>query len=224
MMNCTEINNSIDDYLDDQLMQQDQLAFVQHIEHCTRCADRLKRCETLMEGLKDISIPEPSLSFEQRVLAEVHRQHKDSHRYRFATGFTSAVAASLAIWFTSTVFMSGTMTDQPQAIAVAMNEVQTVRLMFDSHEDIQQVRLSIVLPQNMQLEGYPGNRELSWQTSLRKGENILALPIMAVEYGQGEMVATLNYGDKVKVLRVALKSGADGVLYLQQDDVKSALI
>lgn len=220
-MNCTDINNYIEDYLDDQLMQQDRLAFERHVNSCASCESKLERTKTMMLGLKDLAIPESTVNFEQRVFTEVRRQHKENHSYKFATGFTTAIAASLAIWFSSTVFLADPSTEPPGAISVAINEVQTVRLMFDSQDDIQQVSLSIGLPENMELDGYPGRKEISWQTSLKKGQNILALPVMAVEYGQGELIATLSYGDKVKTIRVALKSAADDVLLYQLSELES---
>ena len=220
-MNCTDINTHIDDYLDKQLAQQDSLAFEQHIESCEQCRSNLQRAQSMMMGLKDLSIPDPTLNFEQRVFSEVRRQHKETQRYKFAAGFSTAVAASLAIWFTSTLFMPATISQQPQAITVAMNEVQTIRLLFDSKESIQNVSLSIDLPENMELDGYPGRKELVWKTSLKKGQNVLALPVMAVEYGQGELIATLKIGDKVKVLRVELKSVQDGALHYQLKEMTS---
>ena len=129
------------------------------------------------------------------------------------TGSSDATAAiaSLVIWFVSSVFVTDTYVEQPQMIAVAMNQAQTVSLIFDSHTDIQLAKLRIDLPDNMELDGYPGRRELTWQTSLKKGQNILDLPIMAIGVGQGELLAQLNYDGTVKILRVVLKTIADDV-------------
>jgi len=220
-MNCTDINKHIDDYIDTQLAQQDLLAFELHIESCAQCQSKLQRTQSMLMDLKSLNIPDPTVNFEQRVFSEVRRQHRDTQGYKFAAGFSTAVAASLAIWFTSTVFMPATINQQPQAITVAMNEVQTIRLLFDSKEAIQNVSLSIGLPENMELDGYPGRKELAWQTSLKKGQNVLALPVMALEYGQGELIAKLEYGDKVKVLRIELKSKQDGALHYQLKEVTS---
>jgi len=221
-MNCTNININIDEWLDGQLSQHDRSAFEQHVSVCADCAVKLENAKALMSGLQNISVPQPSANFEKRVFAEVRRQHKEDHRYKFATGFATAITASLAIWFASSVLMPNTLIENPQMISVAMNGTQTVRLMFDSQKDIQEVKLSVGLPDNMELDGYPGRRELAWQTSLKKGENVLALPIMAIEQGQGELVAKLSYGDKVKTFRVVLKTSIDGVLRYQLDEVRSA--
>ena len=221
-MNCTDINNHIDDWLDGQLSEHDRLAFDQHVMGCADCASKLENARSLLTGLRNISVPQPSANFEKRVFAEVRRQHKESHGFKFAAGFATAATASLAIWFASSVMLPNAIIEQPRMISVAMNESQTVRLMFESQNDIEQVQLSVGLPNNMELDGYPGQKELAWQTSLKKGENILALPIMAVGQGQGELVAELSYGDKVKTFRVVLKTAVDGVMQYQLEEVRSA--
>ena len=91
-------------------------------------------------------------------------------------------------------------------IAVAMNQTQPVKLMFDSRSEIKHAKLTVDLPDNVTLEGYPGRRELSWPTNLNKGKNVLALPIEAVRAGQGELRVELDYNQKVKTFRVVLKT------------------
>ena len=107
-------------------------------------------------------------------------------------------------------------------INVAMNDSRTVRLLFEAPGDIDQVTLSIGLPNNVELAGYPGRNELTWQTSLKKGQNVLALPIMAVETGKGELIARLSYGDKLKTYRLVLKTTDKGVMsYRIQPEVSA---
>lgn len=224
-MKCVDINRHIEDYLDKQLSSDNTVAFEQHISSCTECAEKVKSAESLLSGLRNLSVPEPTANFEQRVFAEVRRQHRAHHQqhhgFRFATGFATAAVASLAIWFVSSVYIPGPLVEEPQMVSVAMNESQTVRLMFDSHADIEKVTLSIGLPDNMQLAGYPGRSELTWQTDLQKGQNILALPIEAIGYGQGELLAKLSYGDKVKIFRVVLKTKVDEVQLYQLNAIQS---
>ncbi len=224
-MNCTDININIDRFLERELVSDDLIAFKQHIATCNECSAKLQAAQFILSGLQQLPVPPPSVDFEQRVFAEVRKQHKETqpqhHAFRFATGFATAALASLAIWLVSSTYFPDTIIEQPQVISVAMNQAQTVRLMFDSESDIERVNLSIDLPHNMQLEGYPGRNELSWQTRLQKGHNVLALPIMAIEAGQGELLARLSYGDKVKTLLIVLKTTVDGAQRYQLDEAKS---
>ena len=214
-MKCNDINNRLDEYLDNALNEQEQWAFEQHIANCTACADQVQQTVSLLDGLKQLPVEAPYEDFHHRVFAEVRRHYVEkpaNHpRFNFAAGFATAAIAGLAIWLVSSLYLPETAVPQPQMISIAMNQTQTVSLVFDAPSDLQQVELSIDLPHNMELEGYPGHRGLSWQTSLHKGQNVLALPLLAIQPGQGHLLAQLSYGDKVKTFSVALKTTLNGV-------------
>lgn len=225
-MNCTDINTQMDDFLDGRLGATAATEFKRHVADCKQCAAQLRKMEALQDGLRRLPVEEPSAGLEQRLFGEVRRHYREERHSWFGAGFATAMAASLAIWFASTVFfpdMPGQVPrSQQQTIALALHEQQTVRLLFEAQSDIQQVSLSIGLPANMELSGYPGRKQLSWQTSLKKGQNVLALPIMAVDQGEGELVAELNYGDKTRTFRVVLKTTADGAMQYRLQEIKSA--
>lgn len=221
-MNCTDIDTHIDDYFDGQLDAGVRADFQRHVATCVACTDRVEQMDAMLRNLRAAGTPEPSDNFDQRVFERVRQQYPEPRHGRFAAGFATAMAASLALWFASSVFIPQQSAQQQQPIAVSMHQPQTVRLMFDAATDIQQVSLSIDLPANMRLEGYPGQQQLSWHTRLKKGPNVLALPIMAVDEGQGELVAQLSYGDTVKTFRVVLTAANDGVMQYHLEAIKSA--
>lgn len=211
-MNCTDIKTHIDDYFDDRLSQIEKRAFEQHVSICSECSNNYEVRSMMLQELKNLPVAEPKAGFESRMFAEVRRQHREGHRNRFAAGFVTAMAASVLLWFVSMIYMPQNLNTQPEVISLAMNDVQTVSLSFDAVSDIESVNLSIGLPKNVEIDGYPGKKELAWKTRLQKGQNILALPVMAVDKGQGELVAQLSYGDKVKTFRIVLKTRDDKVL------------
>ncbi len=228
-MNCTDINEKLDDYLDNELSEGSKQSFEQHVNTCEDCRKRVSSAQKLLAGLQQLPLPPTSPGFEQRVFSEVRRQHTrhsaDHDFFKFASGFATAAVAGLAIWFVSTVYQPAQLPEvvheQSQIINVALNQPRTVRLVFDAEQDFEQVRLSIDLPGNMELDGYPGRHQLTWKTHLQKGQNVLALPIQALQQGQGELIAQLNYGDKEKIFKVLLTSTLDGVLRYPLNDIKS---
>ncbi len=135
-------------------------------------------------------------------------------RFGFASGFATAVVAGLMIWITATLFLPGTPIDQPRILVLGLDQPQTVRLLFEAPAAIEQASLSIHLPEHLRLQGYPDQRELSWQTSLQPGQNILALPVQAIRQGQGELVTRLSFGGETQTHRVTLKTRLDGVFNL----------
>lgn len=141
---------------------------------------------------------------------------------RFLAGFSTAIAASLAIWFASTMYQPQFDDASPQVISLAISQVKTVRLVFDAPVDLNDVTLSVVLPENLELEGYGGQKQIVWQTKLTKGQNILALPVTAINHGQGELVARLTYGDKTKQFHIIVKTSSNGALIYQINQLKLA--
>ena len=225
-MNCTDLQTKIDDYLDGELSPEMQKAFTSHIDRCVSCQQSFEQIKALSHALKTLPVVEASPDFEARVFGEVRRQHagrSDAVHFgnRFTTGFATAMAAGLALWFVSTVFFPQLDVKQPHAITVSLDQVRTVRLMFEAPADLDHVTLSVILPQNIELDGFAGQKQLVWQTSLKKGENILALPVTAIADGQGELIAELNYGEKTKQFRVVLKTVNNGALLYQLKKLKT---
>ncbi len=213
MMNCEQLNTQLDAFLDaDSSIDLDGLQ--QHVEHCDACQQRLEEARAIRQALREMPIEPASANFENRVLAEVRRQHRH-HQSHFIAGFGSAVAAGLALWFASTLFMPSTSPLATENINIAMHSVSTVKLMFEVPDALADVTLSIELPANVELQGYPGQQQLSWKTQLKKGQNILALPVLATEAGSGELIAQLKYGNKTKSLRIILQSTQNGAYQYQ---------
>lgn len=223
-MKCKNIKIQRDDYLNGSLALTEHQAIESHLASCQACRQSFEAMKLMLAGLKELAIPNATADFENRVLAEVRRQNpKQATPRPFAAGFATAMAAGFALWFITTLFfIPQQATDSPNVIMVAMNNAQTVRLVFNAPSDLEQVSLSIGLPENFELSGYPGRNKLSWKTNLKKGENILALPILAIDMGKGELVAEIRYGEKLKIYRLVLKTTDKGVMkYVIQSDASA---
>ena len=236
-MNCTEFHKLIDDYCDDELNAGQQAGFETHHASCATCQALLAAEESMLASLKAMPVIGPSEGFADRVLHKAVDSNVGHHqRHGFLVGFGSAVAASLALWVVigwlpggmpstdstttvaSTVVASTTATSQepsrkPKApeISIALNEQRDVKLAFFSSEALKGAKITIRIPENVALVGYPGQRELSWTTDLAKGDNTLRLPIKAIQAAHGELVAHIEYGGRIKTLKVNLDTGTGGV-------------
>lgn len=225
-MKCTDVQKYLDDYLDDMMLLGQEHKDVEiHIEHCPFCQQTVETHRTIRQALRSLPIEDASPEFEAKVFAAVRNHHGVRNRHfgnRFIAGFATAMVASLALWFASTVYTPQFDEAVPQVVDLAMNQVRTIKLVFEAPTNLAEVTLSVALPENIDLEGYAGQKQLVWQTSLYKGQNILALPIIAIGNGQGELVAQLSYGDKTKQFHVVLKTASDGALIYMIDKFKSA--
>ena len=201
-MNCSDINENLDDFLSGKLSPLALVAFEQHIEKCSDCRYKVNGAKAIQTELRNLNVPQPSSGFEQRVFKNVRKHYKEESNWyyspRLTAGIASLSAISLALW----LFMGGQTTIpanvDPQMVSIVLNQTHPVRLMFDADRDIRQAELSISLSDNVELVGFPGYRQLKWKMYLKKGQNLLALPIKATSHGQGELHTQLNYNNSVK--------------------------
>jgi len=161
--------------------------------------------------LKSHSTPEASEAFLQRAVARAEREGAKRHRSRWMmTGFASAIAAGLVLWVVGGVFMS-TPSVPPSAdipaVVMTVEEPRTVNLVFAATEALPNATLIVSLPVGVELEGFPGRREISWQTSLDEGRNLLPLTLIAESGAEGILLATLNHDDRKRTFRLRVAIG-----------------
>lgn len=169
---------------------------------------------------------------QQRPVASTEQVGRHQQRRGFMLGFGSAAAAALALWVVVGAFPEAVSPVQVVAeeavatnaaavipastastkaaprpeLSIALNKQQDIRLAFYSGQSLEGARITIRLPENVALVGYPGRRELSWTTSLKKGDNLLRLPVIATQIAHGELVADIEYQDQVKTLTLGLEA------------------
>ena len=161
----------------------------------------------LLELLQDYPVPEAEAGFYDR--AVVRAVHKGSRRQRnrwMLAGFGSAIAAGLAIWVITAMLM--TTPQLPDAertipgVTIAMEQEHTVRLVFASAEALDSATLTVSLPDGIELAGFPGQREITWETSLQEGRNLLPLTLIALTPAGGELLARLEHKDRNRTFRL----------------------
>ena len=216
----------------DGLSVEQQAEFDAHRESCEICRASYEAEIALLAGLQKMPVPEPSAGFADRVLGAAIAQNGarnagHHHRHGFLLGFGSAAVAALALWVVVGVFPGanspvGTVADETLAantapatneapkpvLSIALNQQQDIKLAFYSGEPLKGARITIRLPENVALVGYPGRRQLSWTTDLKKGDNMLRLPVVATQIARGELVADIEYRDQLKTLTLGLEANA----------------
>ena len=163
--------------------------------------------QELLDLLKDYPVPEAEAGFYDRAL--VRAVHKGSRRQRnrwMLAGFGSAIAAGLEIWAITAMLM--TTPQLPDAepsipgVTIAMEQEHTVRLVFASAEALDSATLTVSLPEGIELAGFPGQREITWETSLQEGKNLLPLTLIALTPAGGELLARLEHKDRNRTFRL----------------------
>ena len=163
--------------------------------------------QALQAWLEDYPVPEAIEAFYDQALARATHEGERRQRNRWVmTGFGSAVAAGIALWFIGGFFM--TTPELPVAepgipgITMTLEEPRTVNLVFASAEKLDSATLTVTLPDGIEMSGFPGQREITWQTSLNAGRNLLPLTLIATSPLGGEVYATLQHDDRGRTFRL----------------------
>ena len=165
--------------------------------------------QALQSLLKDYPAPEPAAGFYEQALARA--THEGSRRQRnrwLMTGFGSAIAAGIALWFVGGFFFATPEATVPEAtipgITMTLEEPRTVNFVFASATALESAVLTVSLPDGVELAGFPGQREISWETSLNEGKNLLPLTLIAVSPLGGEVLARLEHDNRDRTFRLRI--------------------
>lgn len=206
-MDCKDVTEKLDDYMDRGLDQATAEAISSHAESCETCRTVIERERELRELLKDYPVPRAQAGFYDRAL--VRAAHRGGARQRnrwLLTGFGSAVAAGLAAWVVFGLLLNAPQTPDAGAsipgVTIALEEARTVNLVFASATALDTATLTVSLPVGIELVGFPGQREITWETSLREGRNLLPLTLVALTPTGGELLARLQHNDRERTFRL----------------------
>lgn len=160
--------------------------------------------------LRDYPAARPSADFFERAL--VRATHEGTRRQRnrwIMTGFGSAVAAGIVLWLAAGFFLNTPSVEQPVAtipgVAMTLEEPRTVNLVFASKTALDAATLTVILPDGIELAGFPGQREISWKTSLAEGRNLLPLELIALSPAGGEVLARLEHDNRKRTFRLRIE-------------------
>ena len=203
-MTCTRLQNQLDEYMDEALSQSQHLELEHHVQDCVDCQAVLESEQLIRKGFKQLPVSGPSETFLNDAFAAVRVVRSETPTTGFK--FVAAIAASLALMF------AVVLTQLPEdsgaslsGVTMAVNQPQTVNLMFASAEALEDVTLIVELPDGVEVAGFAGRKTLRWRTSLREGKNVLPLELVAKESTAGEVVAFMKHGDKEKTFRLRVK-------------------
>ncbi len=208
-MNCTQFQSMMDDYIDSTLSTIQLSHFQAHMNQCSTCHNSFIKALSLAAALKDIPVPPVKTGYEQRMLKFLENKpaQKTHIQNWFITGFGSAIAATFTLWLTfSSLSIFSSNAENMASINLFVKKEQTVDLIFNLPNELAKATLTIELPDKVEISGYPGKRQLSWNTSFKKGSNRLALPIIASEANKGILIARLKTKGSTKIFQIKINS------------------
>jgi hypothetical protein len=208
IMTCTELAAKLDDYVDGLMDQAGEAKLAAHIESCFDCRQLLAREHRLHESLKDYgesSMPQADAAFFDQALLKAAQQGARRQRNRWVmTGVGGTIAAGLVLWMLGGMFLKTPQVAEPviPAIAMTLEEPRTFNLVFSTETALTNATMTVVLPPGLEVQGFAGQQEITWMTSLTEGKNVLPLTLIATSPHGGELMATLRHDGDDKTFRV----------------------
>jgi len=218
-MNCHDIHNHCDAYLDHEMSDTQKRALEAHLESCPACQHYMQQAQDIRDALTKLQAPAMRPDFAAQAFNKVRRQNTTVAGSKRFTGAGLALAASLALAGIVGVFIYQPHSTEPEpdAIRISMQQPKSISVVFNAREDLEQVTISIELSDNLALDGYGGKRTVSWNTPLQKGKNVLSLPIIATQSGNGTVIARLRLGDQDKTFRIHVNVRQNGSTQIQNN-------
>lgn len=208
-MNCEQLQRRLDEYLDGDLDLNTEAGLHAHLDICPACRARLARAEAIQAALKAVRVPPMTPGFAQRAVAEAAaRRRSRRHGSIFFTGVGSALVAGFAMLMVVGGLLPGGKDAAPALlteVAISVAAPKMVNVAFDVSYAMHNATLRIQLPDNIEVIGFPGVKQLSWQTSLAQGRNVLPLPLRANGDSDGEISTTIEHDGKQKSVRIKVK-------------------
>ena len=205
MINCITFQQQLDDWLDGQLPVDEQATLQAHLQQCGRCRQQYAEARELQQALRDLPVPAPSPDFARRVIQRATRSHNTA-AHGWLKGSIAAGALIIALF---AGYLAGNLSGPDQhhgaiTVTLAPQQVSTVQLAFHSRQALENVRLTLQLPAQIEIDGYPDRRELSWQTNLAQGSNHLRLPLIlrSNDWQGGELIARLEHPSGQREFRI----------------------
>jgi len=160
--------------------------------------------------LKDYPMANATAGFYDQALARATHEGTRRQRNRWVvTGFGSAIAAGMVLWLIGGFFLTTPNLPQPDAtipgIAMTLEEPRTINLMFASESAMESATLTVTLPDGIELAGFPGQREIAWETSLVEGKNYLPLELIALTPVGGEVLARIEHENRDRTFRLRIE-------------------
>lgn len=214
MVDCKHFRSQWSRFWFKELDAAESLSLRQHLSACRRCQQYDRQMQAIVDCLKGLgrSGHELEAARAQQLLEKAYQRHRISARGR------QAMAATLLAGFIGgAVFWAAIsqVNDTPYTVSHAptvslpVAGVKNISLAIDSDRAVSEVTFTIELPEGVELDGYPGQRQLSWRGQLQAGPNRLTLPLTTHhEARDGVLKARIEYAGGGRELVLPLQLGA----------------
>jgi len=206
---CEYANLFLNDYADAQLTDEQNSAIQNHIEICLKCREALTEIQGVKKEVRAIHLADNisddfmDQAIENAIKHAKHNHHLQTSRSTMRSKLSYiAIAASFLI-----VFSLGFMFIDEKDSNIQIVQEQDINLLFEATETLANVTFTVILPANIEMPGYPGSKQISWQGSIHQGKNLLSIPIINLGTKKGTISAELQHQNKKRTFKINIKNG-----------------
>lgn len=218
-MKCDEVKALLYEYIDQSLSADDVAELEMHCAACHSCSrefDALLRQKQLLASLPAVELDSEVKKrlFDTAVKVVGAESHEakttliPSAVYRFAAAaMISAIALFAAMPY---ITAPG---DKGEYMVMVSDQVQTITVAIESEQAIDAVRMHVELSDNLELKGFGSKRQVNWDAGLKKGVNVISLPIIGIAQGEGDITTRVRINGNEKVMRIKTQYRQPGNVY-----------
>jgi len=207
-MNCRDCKENLDLYIDHELDDSLVVQFEEHANQCSACSEMVTVEQDTRRALRSIPVPMPEAEFfDQALDRTVTATGRRDRMHWLVSGFGGAIAAGVVGWMIlgQPINDSATVDQVPIAgLTVMIGTPKTIRLSINSADELTDANLVVMLPAGIEVVGFDMQREIEWTTTIKKGPNILELPIIVLSGAGGTIFARVEHENRTKTFEFTI--------------------
>ena len=201
-MKCSDLELLIDAYAAGKSEAGANQQIEKHLAECEFCRKQVNQQKEYFLRVSNFNAPALDSSRAARILrlavAEGQkRQQAKRLNLSFARGFVAASVLAVAVMLGVNTFQT---TDNPPDIVAGLDWEREVSLVINVPKDMDGAQLILDLPADISIQGLEHLARVEWPVDLKKGSNIIDLPINIEPYAefaeQVTLTASIVHNDK----------------------------
>lgn len=140
--NCENILSKINDYIDNELLPEEIIAFNKHIKECENCKKELLEAKTtliMVKSLKELKLPDPDENFTLNIIRKIEEEKAKNKvvKFTFIKSFAAGIAILGIVGITLVNFYptKGQVSQNSQENAVTKEHAENLKALFYGEEN-----------------------------------------------------------------------------------------
>jgi hypothetical protein len=207
-VDCKHVVTQLNDFMDGYLEPAATQAIQEHLADCHGCTQMVGCEQKFRRSLRQLPVELPEAGFAERVFANAvsTEKHQNAWWVAFSAGGGLAMVVMLLLYFILPLRGPDQIFEQLAGVTMAVDAPRTIEMVVNVPEDLNGTTITILLPEHVELDGFPDERHITWTADLAKGGNLLSLPVVARRVGSGPLVARVEHENKRKVFELNMRS------------------